>query len=209
MTASLAVAALLAGCTRASAPTTPSAAPDAATVARCTQDFGDAAVSPYRLPFEAGRSYQMFQGYCPSNPAWGHNGWLAYDFDLAIGDPILASRDGTVISVEQRWPDSDRVCGHENFVFVAHDDGTVFSYVHLTTNGARVRVGDKVTAGQLIGRSGDSGCSSGPHLHIALFRNASSFNKENTLPLNFHDADGPLDSRRGLVQGARYSVKLR
>jgi murein DD-endopeptidase MepM/ murein hydrolase activator NlpD len=149
----------------------------------------------------------MFQGYCPSNPAWGHNGWLAYDFDLAIGDPILASRDGTVIFVEQRWPDSDRVCGHENSVYVRHSDGTVFSYIHLTTNGALVQTGDTVTAGQPIGRSGDSGCSSGPHLHVALFRDNSSFQKENTLPLNFHDADGPLDSRRGLVQGARYSVR--
>lgn len=177
------------------------------TSARCTQDFGDPAASPYRLPFVAGRSYEMFQGYCPPDPRWGHHGWLAYDFDLAIGDTIVASRDGTVVFVEQRWPDSDRICGHENSVYVAHDDGTVFSYIHLTPNGALVRVGDQVSAGQPIGWSGDSGCSSGPHLHVALFRDRSNFNKENTSPLNFHDAEGPLDVRRGLVQGARYSVR--
>lgn len=199
---------LLAGCGGNSiAPTRPSALPDAATVARCTQDFGDPAASPYRLPFVAGRSYQMFQGYCPPDPAWGHNGWLAYDFDLAIGDTIVASRQGNVTRVEQRWPDSDRVCGHENYVFIAHADGTVFLYAHLTPNGALVRVGDQVSAGQPIGLSGDSGCSSGPHLHISLFKDGSSSDKENTLPLNFYDADGPVDSRRGLVQGARYSVR--
>jgi murein DD-endopeptidase MepM/ murein hydrolase activator NlpD len=199
---------ILAACgSHAAAPTTPSDAQDTATIARCSQDFGDPAASPYGLPFPAGRSYQMFQGYCPPNPTWGHHGWLAYDFDLAIGDPILAARTGRVIFVEQRWPDSDRVCGHENSVYVEHPDGTVFAYIHLTTNGARVHVGDQVTAGQPIGLSGDSGCSSGPHLHVALFRNRTSFNKEDTLPLNFHNADGPLDARRGLVQGARYSVR--
>ncbi len=177
------------------------------TLARCTQDFGDPAASPFRLPFVSGRSYELFQGYCPPDPRWGHNGWLAYDFDLAIGDAILASRDGTVSFVEQRWPDSDRICGHENSVYVVHDDGTVFSYIHLTPNGALVRVGDRVRAGQPIGLSGDSGCSSGPHLHVALFRDSTNFNKENTLPLNFHDAEGPLDVRQGLVQGARYSVR--
>jgi murein DD-endopeptidase MepM/ murein hydrolase activator NlpD len=199
--------ALVAGCGGGHGPVQPSAAPLDATVARCTQDFGDPAVSLYQLPFPAGRSYELFQGYCPPDPRWGHNGWLAYDFDLAIGDTIVASRAGTVIFVEQRWPDSDRVCGHENAVYVLHADGTVLAYVHLTTNGALVRSGDPVAAGQPIGRSGDSGCSSGPHLHVALFRDRTSYTKENTLPLNYHDADGPLDARRGLVQGARYSVR--
>lgn len=176
-------------------------------LARCTQDFGDPAASPYRLPFPAGRSYQVIQSYCPPDPRWGHNGWLAYDFDLAIGDTVLASREGTVFSVEQRWPDSDRVCGHENGVWIRHDDGTILAYVHFTTNGARVRIGDRVAAGTPIGLSGDSGCSSGPHLHVNLLRDQTSFEKENTLPFNYSDADGPLDARRGLVQDARYSVR--
>jgi murein DD-endopeptidase MepM/ murein hydrolase activator NlpD len=159
------------------------------------------------LPFAVGRSYLLFQGYCPPDPSWGHHGWLAYDFDLAIGDTIVASRAGTVSFVEQRWPDSDRVCGHENSVYVKHADGSVMAYLHLRQDGALVRIGDEVEAGRPIGLSGDSGCSSGPHLHVALFRDGTSFNKENTLPLNYHDAEGPLDARRGLVQGARYSAR--
>jgi hypothetical protein len=42
---------------------------------------------------------------------------------------------------------------------------------------------------------------------VALFRDRTNFSKENTLPLNFRDADGPLDVRRGLVQGARYTAR--
>lgn len=203
---SAAALSLLAGCGEGGVGTLPPSPPDPQ-LARCTQDFGDPATSTYRLPFPAGRTYEVIQSYCPPNPAWGHNGWLAYDFDLAIGDTILASRSGTVGFVEQRWPDSDRVCGHENSVWVVHEDGTVMSYIHLTPGGALVAFGDAVSAGQPIGLSGDSGCSSGPHLHVALFRDRTDFGKANTLPLNFHDADGPLDARRGLVQGARYTVR--
>ncbi|MGE0555139.1 MAG: M23 family metallopeptidase [Gemmatimonadales bacterium] len=183
----------------------PGDGPDLQTV-RCTQEFGDPAASPYQLPFQPGTSRRLIQGYCPSNPNWGHHGWLAYDFDLAIGDTILASRAGNVGFVEQSWPDADRICGHENSVWIVHDDGTVMSYVHLTPGGALVELGDRVAAGEPIGLSGDSGCSSGPHLHVAMFADRSSFDKENTLPLNYHDADGPLDARHGLVQDASYAV---
>jgi murein DD-endopeptidase MepM/ murein hydrolase activator NlpD len=196
----------LSACGDGDAPTRAGTAVDP-NAARCTQDFGDASESLYGLPFEPGHTYTLIQGYCPPNSSWGHYGWLAYDFDLAVGDAVVASRDGRVTFVEERWPDSDRVCGHENSIYVAHEDGTVLSYLHLTTGGALVRAGDEVRAGQAIGLSGDSGCSSGPHLHVALFRDGSSFGKENALPLNYHDADGPVDSRGGLVQGASYSVR--
>ncbi|NOT06838.1 MAG: M23 family metallopeptidase [Gemmatimonadales bacterium] len=175
--------------------------------ARCGQKFPDPNTSQYLLPFPAGRSYTMFQGNCPPDPRWGHNGWLAYDFDLAIGDSVLASREGLATYVEQRWPNSDRVCGHENSVWITHDDRTVMAYLHLTTNGARVRVGDRVSAGTLLGLSGDSGCSSGPHLHVGLFKDATNFDKESSRPLNFRNADGPLAANNALVQGARYAAR--
>ena len=61
--------------------------------------------------------------------------------------------------------------------------------------------------GQPIGLSGDSGCSSGPHLHVALFKDRTNYGATNTLPLNYRNANGPLDSRNGLVQGQRYEAK--
>jgi murein DD-endopeptidase MepM/ murein hydrolase activator NlpD len=67
-------------------------------------------------------------------------------------------------------------------------------------------MGDDVAVGQPIGLSGDSGCSSGPHVHVALFRNRSNFDAGNTLPLNYNNATGPLDSRRGLVQDGSYTA---
>jgi murein DD-endopeptidase MepM/ murein hydrolase activator NlpD len=53
---------------------------------------------------------------------------------------------------------------------VLHDDGTLTEYVHLMQGGSAVRVGEKVAAGKLIGYSGNTGYSAGPHLHFAVVR---------------------------------------
>ena len=54
---------------------------------------------------------------------------------------------------------------------ILHDDGTYAIYAHLNTNSIRVKPGDKVRRGQYIADSGNTGFSSGPHLHFAVVRN--------------------------------------
>src|SRR6185295_3881569 len=49
-------------------------------------------------------------------------------------------------------------------------DGTLGHYVHLKKAGCQVHIGDKVTVGQWIGLSGNTGYSTGPHLHFAVFK---------------------------------------
>lgn len=182
-------------------------AAEAARTARCTRSFGDPAASSYLLPYAPGRAYRLIQGYCPPNPAWGHHDWLAYDFDLSIGDTVRASRAGRVFAARDPYEDGTRRCGEENWVFIEHADGTAMQYVHFTQDGVLVDVGDDVVAGQPIGLSGDSGCSSGPHLHVTLFRDRTDFGARNSAPLNYRNADGPLDARNGLVQEATYRAR--
>lgn len=172
----------------------------------CNQDFGDPDASEFTLPYPEGRTYVIIQGYCPPNPNWGHHNWFAYDFDLTTGDTVLASRGGHVLFVRENQPDIGGRCGvnGENMVIVRHDDGTVMHYVHLTTNGALVQAGDQVEQGEPIGLSGNSGCSSGPHLHVALFRDSSDLSGKATLPFNYRNGIGPLDANRGLKQGEEY-----
>lgn len=174
----------------------------------CDQDFGDPSESEYVLPFPVGRSYEIIQGYCPSNPAWGHHDWFAYDFDLVTGDTVVASRAGTAWFVREDQPDVGGNCsgGKENIVFVQHDDGTIMSYAHLTTNGALVSTGDRIEQGQPIGLSGNSGCSSGPHLHVSLHRGPDDLGRKGSLPFNYRNAEGPLDQNRGLIHGATYGA---
>ena len=175
----------------------------------CTEVFPDASSSPYVLPWPAGKSYRLIQGYCPPNAAWGHHNWFAYDFDTAINDTLIASRAGTVIAMQEFNENGTRVCGQqkENWVFVLHEDGTVMQYVHLTKNGSFVSVGESVEQGQAIGLSGDSGCSSGPHVHVALFQDRTHYGRQSTRPLAFSNANGSLDVRGGLVQGQTYRAE--
>jgi hypothetical protein len=79
----------------------------------------------------------------------------------------LAARDGTVGVAKAGCHDGDHQC--TNLVTINHADGTVALYSHLTLGGALVKAGDAVRAGQLIGRSGETGNTGGlPHLHFSV-----------------------------------------
>ncbi|MCA9378796.1 M23 family metallopeptidase, partial [Candidatus Dojkabacteria bacterium] len=106
---------------------------------------------------------------------WGgadnHNG---VDYAVPAGSPVYAAAPGIVVKMMDHWPDpnaSDLENAAGNFVKIRHDqiDGVqtfYTSYQHL--NGVSVQVGDRVQAGELIGTSGTTGRSSGPHLHFEL-----------------------------------------
>ncbi|MBO3700474.1 M23 family metallopeptidase [Roseivirga sp. E12] len=123
----------------------------------------------YQLPFKEGR-YMMSQGY---NGPSTHQGVNALDFTMPEGEIIVAARNGKVVMVKE---DSDRGCPSDdcltdgNFVRILHDDGTIAEYHHLQLNGAIVKLGDIVEQGQEIGKCGDTGYATGPHLHFTVFK---------------------------------------
>lgn len=171
-----------------------------------SQSFTPANQSAYVLPYTVGATFTMFQGNCPANPAWGHNGMFAYDFDLPMGTPVRASREGTVTFTNEQFGDNDHIPGHENLVVVQHADGTVMRYAHLMQDGVEVITGSTVQPGELLGFSGHSGNSDRPHLHIDLLRNNSDFSKSNTLPLTFRNADGFTEPTGELIQDQDYTA---
>lgn len=123
----------------------------------------------YLLPFEKGKKSVIGQGY---NGKFSHTGINAIDFDMKEGTKVCASRAGVVVAIKE---DSDEGCKSSrckslaNYVLIYHDDGTFASYVHLKKDGALVDAGEKVKAGQVIGLSGNTGWSSGPHLHFEVY----------------------------------------
>ncbi|MCB1844014.1 MAG: M23 family metallopeptidase, partial [Halioglobus sp.] len=115
------------------------------------------------------------------------------DIAMPVGSNVHAARDGIVVSVAStnyRSSDSlDAVDGAAaNMVRILHDDGTFAVYAHLNWNSIRVRPGQRVERGQYIADSGNTGFSSGPHLHFVVIRNAGF--RLVSLPLEFETAGG-------------------
>jgi murein DD-endopeptidase MepM/ murein hydrolase activator NlpD len=170
------------------------------------RDFTPPAKSAYSLPFAVGSTFTMFQGNCPPNPAWGHHGKYAYDFQMPIGTPIHAMRAGTVIFTEDRYLDSDHTPGHENGVWIEHADGSVANYLHMTQSSVVVVVGTGVSARDLLGFSGNSGGSDRPHLHVEAFATRGPYVHANTIPITFNNVDGETEPSGGLIQDRAYTA---
>jgi murein DD-endopeptidase MepM/ murein hydrolase activator NlpD len=110
------------------------------------------------------------------------------------GEPIKAARGGVVTAAVGYYSSGGLDQGYKskgNHVIIRHDDGTYAEYYHLRKKGVVVSLGATVSAGDLIGYSGNTGYSGGPHLHFAVFRNLDVQRRE-TFPLRFRTANGQL-----------------
>lgn len=140
----------------------------------------------YLLPFDTNQNYSLVQGF---NGGFSHSGASKYavDFAMPIGSPVHAAREGVVIDVTEhntKGGSNRRFAKYANFIAILHDDRTTGEYYHLAHQGALVEVGQRVKAGQLIGYSGNTGFSSLPHLHFAVYR-AKSHGQYESLPFKF------------------------
>jgi murein DD-endopeptidase MepM/ murein hydrolase activator NlpD len=99
------------------------------------------------------------QGRITQEPHAGH---MAFDIGVPVGTPIKTTMDGTVIHAG--WNDQ----GYGNLVIVENGDYRTY-YAHLSS--IPVSVGDAVAAGSVIGLSGNTGHSTGPHLHYEIRKN--------------------------------------
>ncbi|UJR86751.1 peptidoglycan DD-metalloendopeptidase family protein [Sandaracinus amylolyticus] len=98
------------------------------------------------------------------------------DFGVAVGTPVHAAAAGTVIRSTTGCPANGSMSstcggGFGNHVIVLHDGGYATLYAHFSPGGGQVRNGARVECGDLLGNSGNSGRSSGPHLHFEVRAN--------------------------------------
>lgn len=124
----------------------------------------------YLFPFAHGTKHKLDQGFGGKFSHQDEN-FYALDFSMDIGTEIYAARDGVVIEVKEdsnRGGASSSYAKDGNYISIYHSDGTFASYVHLKKNGAEVEVGDIVSEGDFIGYSGNTGLSTGPHLHFSV-----------------------------------------
>ncbi|MET9819299.1 MULTISPECIES: M23 family metallopeptidase [unclassified Streptomyces] len=109
------------------------------------------------------KEYKLTAGYAQSGSRWSstHSG---QDFAVPLGTPVGAVRGGTVVKAGPNGGGDGPAYG--NAVVIKHGNGTYSQYAHLSR--IDVKVGQTVKTGQTIARSGNTGNSSGPHLHLEI-----------------------------------------
>lgn len=180
--------------------------------------FGDPRVTPsanyvYALPWRTGEALLVTQA--PGGPMTTHatpGDAGAVDFAMPVGTEIHAARAGVVVRVidgnDEAGTSADMLT-RANTVLIQHEDSTVAYYSHLR-RGVLVKMGDRVERGDKIAYSGNTGLSSGPHLHFAVKRleiQAARELQETALAPLFETDRGPTAPQFGKKIGKLASAK--
>jgi murein DD-endopeptidase MepM/ murein hydrolase activator NlpD len=145
-------------------------------------------------PFMAGETYFVSQGFNGMKTHQSPDSVHAIDIDMPIGTTVIAARGGVVMDVEEDFnragTDKQEFADKANHVRILHDDGTMALYAHLDLASVSVRPGARISAGQLIARSGNTGFSTGPHLHFVIQQNVGM--EIRSVPFRFFQPDGSV-----------------
>jgi murein DD-endopeptidase MepM/ murein hydrolase activator NlpD len=130
---------------------------------------------PYRLPYALASSVRVSQAYPDTITHGDQSATQAIDFVMPIGTNVFAAREGVVIEVASDFFENGTNMNADgpraNVVRVLHSDGTMSVYGHLNWNSIRVKPGQRVARGEYLADSGNTGFSTGPHLHFVVQRN--------------------------------------
>ena len=126
----------------------------------------------YSLPLDDHSGWQLGQVFHGGFSHHDEQNLYAVDLIVPEGTPVLAARAGIVMQTESGFDraglNAEKFAERANLIRILHDDGSMAVYAHLQENGVYVRVGQRVELGQQIGITGNTGFSSGPHLHFCV-----------------------------------------
>ena len=136
--------------------------------------------SPFGYRSDPMRGYRKF-----------HSGM---DFACPPGNPVYATGDGTVIKAEHDF------FGYGNNIIISHGFGYKTRYAHLKS--IEVEVGEKVVRGQRIALTGNTGRSTGPHLHYEII-----YRNEHVNPYGFMDLTIPAEEYEAILSSAAVDME--
>jgi murein DD-endopeptidase MepM/ murein hydrolase activator NlpD len=126
----------------------------------------------YNLPMDESSPWEVGQGFHGGFSHSDEQNRYAVDLIVPVGTPVLAARDGVVMQVESAFDkaglNQQKFSDRANVVRILHDDGSMAVYAHLQENAVYVRVGERVGVGHELALSGNTGFTSGPHLHFCV-----------------------------------------
>lgn len=107
--------------------------------------------------------------YGTREPAYSTHHGMDFINDAGHACDVIAVADGEVVYVQDGVPGyDDEVYTAGNFVRIKHESGVYSRYLHLVNGSVKVKVGQKVKAGTVLGTEGNTGYSMGTHLHFDI-----------------------------------------
>ncbi len=139
--------------------------------------------TPILTPFRAGTQMKLGDGHGGAgSPHHGRNRPHA-GLDIAVkeGTPLVATGSG-VVTISQWQNPNNKKEGYGYYVDIKYDDGRIERYSHLS--GSYLQVGQRVNPGQVFAKSGNTGRSSGAHLHWEFRRSSSGGFESSSDPIS-------------------------
>ncbi len=112
---------------------------------------------------------------------------------------VIAAKSGKVVEIKNGCTPGNKSCGsgYGNYIKLQHSDGKYTFYAHLHKDSIKVSVNDEVKQGQVIAKVGNTGNSTGPHLHFEV--RTSSTNSSVVNPLNYVNPENPRPAANGEI----------
>ncbi|MEU3552705.1 M23 family metallopeptidase [Streptomyces fragilis] len=142
---------------------TAAGAPEAAGAATGVHTVAEAKKAAKPSWVDPVQHYKLSASFAQNGGMWAHK-HSGQDFAVPTGTKVFAAHEGTVVKAGS-WGAGDGPA-YGNAVVIKHGNGTYSQYAHLSK--IQVSVGEKVNTGEQIALSGNTGNSSGPHLHFEI-----------------------------------------
>ncbi|MDT0739109.1 M23 family metallopeptidase [Staphylococcus haemolyticus] len=153
---------------------------------------GDNELFNYHYPNESQRyAYDLI--IRKNNISYKNFGYINKDY-YCFSEDIIAPQDGIIIDIENKQTDSDSQKDNNlfgNYILISHKNNEYSLLAHLEYSSINVSIGEKVHQGDLIGKCGNSGNSSEPHLHFQVM-NSSKIDECVSLKIKFSNGRSPI-----------------